>query len=127
MRTSRWAIRLPIHPAGYSRNTSRRKFRQIVLHASGEFDGGTRSSLIDELHAAIVAAKTTGADSIVIDCSELTFIDAGTIHALTDLQRTAEAHGVSLVLHALTGHPERLVRTVQLWTQLCETPAPPTA
>jgi len=76
------------------------------MRVAGEIDIAGRSVLAEALRAAIAG---TGVAEVVIDLSELRFIDAGGVRVLFDAARLARAGGVGLRVRGLTGIVETVL------------------
>ncbi|HZM81456.1 MAG TPA: STAS domain-containing protein [Candidatus Limnocylindrales bacterium] len=76
-----------VPPAAVSGDTA-------VLRPRGEFDLANRRELDTAIHDAVIS----GYGQVIVDLSEVTFIDASVIHTLLRNQRLAESRGRRLNL-----------------------------
>jgi anti-anti-sigma factor len=78
----------PTHavPVGSAGARSRR--RSVVVHVAGEFDIGTQPIL----RQALSRAHAANAD-VLLDLSDVTFVDASSLGVLMDTHRTLAEHG----------------------------------
>jgi anti-sigma B factor antagonist len=74
---------------------------------SGEIDTATASAFNADLHDAI---DTSGAALVVVDCSDVTFMDSAGYHALVDATNYAARRGRTLVIRNLSPSCARLIR-----------------
>jgi len=94
----------------------------MTVRPRGEFDADTGHCLAADLSAAITQALRRRVPAVVVDCADLDFIDAATVHVLLRAQAEATASGVSLTLRDVHDAPARVLLVLGLWTTLCEEP-----
>ncbi len=75
----------------------------VIVTVSGDVDLRTTATLSRTLEAAATTSRT---DCLVIDMTDLSFIDSAGLGVLIHAQNRAEARGSSIVLV----HPPQLVR-----------------
>ena len=80
-------------------------FEQIVVHLEGEHDLSTVPALTD----AFAHAISTDSHCVLLDLSEVTFIDASTIGALIRLRNRLEQDSRDLTIHEPTSCVSRLI------------------
>jgi anti-sigma B factor antagonist len=78
---------------------------EIQIYLSGEMDLASVTPLRPEVQALFAMPI----DSIVIDLSDITFLDSAGLHTLDLLRDLADEHGVTLVLRSLPPHARRLL------------------
>lgn len=71
--------------------------RSLVVRAPAELDALTARGFRDELGELLV----TGADTLVVDMSDVVFLDSSGMGALVAVQRLASQHNVSLLLRGV--------------------------
>ena len=82
----------------------------IVVALTGEMDIANAP----QLASRVVGFGGTGRDRVVIDLSELTFIDSTGINALVSAVRSVEAVGGSVIVAAPTPHVRQVFDIVRL-------------
>jgi anti-sigma B factor antagonist len=82
----------------------------VVVHASGEVD----LSNATELEYRLAALSVVGAHRIVVDLSEITFIDVIGFNTLLRAQRLARANGQELRVRRPRGIVARVLELLQL-------------
>ena len=81
----------------------------------GEYDLGRRDELVGRLSAAIDSRPAT----VLVDCADLTFIDAGTIGVLVRSQRMCSALGMDMrIVHVDDPHVRLVLETAGVWDRL---------
>jgi anti-anti-sigma factor len=78
-----------------------------ICEASGEIDRATAPEFIAAMCAAIDSADTR---TVVVDCTDVSFIDSGGYHALIGAQEYARAQGHTLVVSHLLPHCAKVLR-----------------
>jgi anti-sigma B factor antagonist len=78
----------------------------FVVEMSGELDLASRT-------AAIRACTTTDHGDVLVDLSELTFMDCAGYGALASAAKLLEARGGSLVMMSPVGEPRRLLALIE--------------
>ncbi|MEV6716253.1 STAS domain-containing protein [Lentzea sp. NPDC051208] len=66
-----------------------------VLHVRGEIDMASTEPLHED-----ISARLTNGDDVVIDCTDITFMDSSGLSALINAQASAQRRGVRLVVVA---------------------------
>ena len=83
----------------------------VVVTVRGDVDVRTTAQLSRTLEAAATSSRTP---CLIIDMTDLSFIDSAGLGVLIHAQNRAQARGASVVLV----HPPRLVRRLLTGTQL---------
>ncbi|HEX6578862.1 MAG TPA: STAS domain-containing protein [Jiangellaceae bacterium] len=92
----------------------------VVIRLAGEMDLSTAA----ELRRLLGAAETDTAATIVLDMSEVSFIDAHCIGVILHAWTAAEVRGQVLQVDGLRGLPARVVRLLGLestFVRSCQT------
>jgi anti-anti-sigma factor len=76
----------------------------------GEVDLATAA----ELEAFVRSALDDAPDGVVLDLSQLTFIDSSGLRALVALAKDAESRGTTLALRSLPRHAQRVLELTGL-------------
>ena len=87
----------------------------VVIHLAGEMDLSTAA----ELRRLLEVVETDTAATIVLDMSEVSFIDAHSIGVILHAWTAAEVRGQVLQVDRLRGLPARVVRLLGLESTLC--------
>jgi anti-sigma B factor antagonist len=95
---------------------------EVVLAVSGDFD--IRSA--DEIAVAVSEAETSGPRRLVLDLSEVTFMDSVALAVMIGARERARGRGAAVVVRAGRGPVRELLRIVGL-TELLEDPGAPGA
>lgn len=85
---------------------------EILVVVCGELDVATAPQLERILHEH-------AGTSIVIDCSQVSFLDAFSIGVLVSAQARQRELGVTLRLEHLQSQVERVFKVADVYTQLC--------
>jgi anti-anti-sigma factor len=92
----------------------------VSVHVRGEVD----LSVSDDLHRWLVAAiPATPIDAMIVDFSDVTFLDSTGIRALVLAQRAARDRGVTMRLSGAHGRVESALRVTGVYDALTA-PAP---
>jgi anti-anti-sigma factor len=83
----------------------------VVVRLAGELDLSTSAELRRRL---LQVASTGGASRIVLDLSDVHFIDAHSVGLIISARETAEAHGRTLYVDGLRSLPARMFRLLNL-------------
>jgi anti-anti-sigma factor len=75
--------------------------------AGREIDIATGAALLSELRGLVDGSNEA---VVIVDCSEITFMDSAGFHALVDATEYAARHGHTLVVRNLSPSCTRLVR-----------------
>jgi anti-anti-sigma factor len=97
-------------PGAFSVDVSDDGPGRAIVAVSGELDLSKAPELLD----AIAALGDAGTNAVVIDLSELTFIDSSGISALIKAGRETRARGGSVVVAAPTVNVRRVFEIVRL-------------
>jgi len=81
-----------------------------VVALAGEMDIGNAS----RLREALVAKEPSGPRYLVIELSQLTFMDSLAIHAVTKLAKEATSNNGALVVAGARGHVDRVLDIVKI-------------
>ena len=73
-----------------------------LIHLSGELDGSSRTE-------AFAACCNCTGFSVVVELSELTFMDADGYAAILDAARVLRSEGRTATIRGIRGQPQRLV------------------
>ena len=92
--------------AFFAAETERLDNGTVVVKASGELDLSTAPELEDRIHTALA-----GGDELVLDLSELEFIDSTGVHVVMRAFKAAEQRGAGF---AITGAAGEVLRVFEL-------------
>ena len=92
---------------------------EVTFHQDGDsvrrlLDGDLDRNNAPALTAAVIRSASLPAARLVLDLSELSFIDAGGLRALADVARRARRHGRTLQLAHPSDHIVRVLRLTGL-------------
>jgi anti-anti-sigma factor len=87
---------------------SSRDGRRIVVAVAGEIDIASVQSVRHQLDAA----EAAGADPLVLDLEDVTFMDSTGVAMIIDAQRRAEAAGRTFALRRVRAQPFRVLQIV---------------
>jgi anti-sigma B factor antagonist len=80
------------------------------VRVAGDLDHGTS----DDVRCVVLAALSDGASSLVLDCSDLTFIDSTGLTVLVDAERAARALSGTLTIRNPSALVVRLLHMTRL-------------
>lgn len=86
----------------------------VTVVVGGEIDIST----VDQLAAEIDAAARHGAGSMIVDLSDVTFIDSAGISALLKGRRDADGHGQIYQVTGATGMVRQILDLTGVWQHL---------
>ncbi|WP_246158780.1 STAS domain-containing protein [Catellatospora sichuanensis] len=77
-----------------------------VVAVSGEVDLAVRDDLLDTLHATI---HTPGVTKVVVDLSQVSFLDSTGLHVLLTARASALGSGIDFTVAGATGIVQRVL------------------
>jgi anti-anti-sigma factor len=83
----------------------------VAVYLSGELDYWTRPKVLEELDEAVWSSRPA---SLVVDVTELRFVDSRGLGALIDGTAAARRHGADVVISGAGPMLRRLVDTLRL-------------
>lgn len=97
----------PGNPAGWSLSVGRAEDSAIVITARGEFD----VAAVPDVHRAVIqAANSLGpAARIIVDLSQVTFLDAAMLGALVTERQALQLTGGDLIVAGVTPWSLRII------------------
>jgi anti-sigma B factor antagonist len=108
----------PSHTVSVGSAGARSRTRSVVVHVAGDFDIGTQPIL----RQALSRAQAANAD-VLLDLSDVTFVDASSLGVLMDARRTLADRGHTFRIV----NPGRAVTRVLALTDLTSVLMPATA
>ena len=89
--------------------------RDATVAVAGEVDLASAPAVETAIEAAVDAAGTTG---VVVNLSQVTFLDSSGINALLNGRRVAEDHGVAYVVVGAQGQVLTVLELTGVWPHL---------
>jgi len=89
--------------------------RDATVAVAGEVDLASSPGVESAIGAAVDAAGATG---VVVDLSQVTFLDSSGINALLNGRRLAEGHGVGYVVVGAQGQVLTVLELTGVWPHL---------
>ena len=88
--------------------------------ATGEIDYASAPAFRADLHDTI---DSSDVERVVVDCTDITFMDSAGFHALVDATAYAVRHDRTLVIHNMSPQCNRLIRLCDFANDLHVEPA----